>query len=258
MQLSFGPAVMWGERTDTTGSGIGPRQFGLAQGVDLSIAFTSKELYGQEQFPAALARGQGKVTGKVKVPRINVRLYSDIFFGLTASVGKHTVSQYEAAVVPAVPPFQIAVANNATFADDLGVFYANSGDAFNRVTTPASAADYTVNLASGVYTFSAADASQAVRISYRYVVGNSGYNVLVTNQVQGTTPYFKMTIFQKVSPGAPGAGAQTLPWTVYLPACHSNSFTIPTAQDAWTMSDFDFSAFADPSGLVMLYNADKQ
>jgi hypothetical protein len=258
MQLSFGPGVMWGERTDTTGSGIGPRQFGLMQDVDITLAFTSKELYGQEQFPAALARGQGKVTGKAKLARINVRLYSDIFFGLTAAAGEQTVSQYEAATIPAVPPFQVAVANNPTFADDLGVFYATSGDAFNRVTTPVNAGEYTVNLSNGVYTFASPDAAQAVRISYRYNLASVGFQVSVTNQVQGTTPYFKATIFQKVSPGAPGVGGQSLPWMIYLPACHSNSLSIPTTQDNWTMNAFDFSAFADPSGLVMTYNAVKQ
>src|SRR6266550_311507 len=258
MQLSFGPGVMWGERTDTVGSGIGPRQFGLMQDVDLTISFTSKELYGQNQFPEALARGQGKVAGKSKLARINVRLYADIFFGLTASAGNQTAAQYEAGTIPAAPPFQIAVANNAAFADDLGVFYATSGDSFNRVTTPTNAGEYTVNLSNGVYTFASPDASQAVRISYRYNVPSSGFQVDVTNQVQGTTPYFKAVIYQKVSPGAPGAGSQSLPWMIYLPACHANSLSIPTAQDAWTMNAFDFSAFADPTGTIMTYNAVKQ
>ncbi len=258
MQLSFGPGAMWGERTDATGSGIGPRQFGLMQDVDITVTFTSKELYGQEQFPAALARGQGKVTGKGKVPRINVRLYSDIFFGLTAATGKQTVAQYEPATIPATPTFTVTVANAATYVDDLGVFDATTGDVFNRVTSPTNTLEYTVNLATGVYTFAAPDAGKAIRISYRYSVASSGFQVSVTNQVQGTTPYFKAVIYQKISPGAPGTGGQTLPWMVYLPACHSNSLSIPTAQDAFTMNAFDFSAFADPSGLVMLYNADRQ
>jgi hypothetical protein len=258
MQLSFGPGVMYGERTDTTGSGIGPRQFGLMQDVDITFSFSSKELYGQEQFPAALARGQGKVTGKAKLARINVRLYSDIFFGLTAATGSDTVAQYEAGTIPASPPFQVVAANNAQFSRDLGVFYAASGDSFNRVTTPSNAGEYTVNPSSGVYTFAAPDASQAVRISYEYHVPASGYQIVGTNQVQGTTPYFACWIFQKVSPGAPGTGAQSLPWELFLPACHSNSLSIPTTQDNWTMNAFDFSAFAGPDGTVFKYSAVKQ
>jgi len=49
----------------------------VLQDVDIATAFTSKELYGQNQFPAALASGQGKVTGKAKMPQINVLLYAD-------------------------------------------------------------------------------------------------------------------------------------------------------------------------------------
>jgi hypothetical protein len=258
---------MWGVRTDTTGSGIGPRQFGLLQDVDLTVSFTAKELYGQSQFPAALARGQGKVKGKAKFARINVRLYSDVFFGLTASTGNSTTAQYEAATIPATTPFTATVANAATFipagatlplGGDLGVNYASNGDMFNYVTTPTNPGEYTVNPATGVYTFAAVDAGLPVQISYNYRQAATALQVSVTNQPQGTTPFWAATIFQKISPGAPGAAGQMLPWMVYLPACHANSLSIPTAQDAWTMNAFDFDAFADPTGLVMQYNAVKQ
>lgn len=257
---------MFGTRTDTTGSGIGPRQFGLLQDVDITVSFTSKELYGQAQFPAALARGQGKVKGKAKLARINVRLYSDIFFGLTASAGSQTASQYENATIPQTPPFNVTVANAANFAADLGVSYGgsgtssgtNTGDMFNYVTSPANAGEYTVNTSTGVYTFAAPDAGVPINISYRYNSSTLGYQVAVTNQPQGTTPYWACTVFQKISPGAPGTAGQTLPWLIYLPACHSMSLSIPTAQDNWTLNAFDFDAFADPSGLVMQYNAVKQ
>ena len=256
-QLSFGPGVMWGERIDAMGSGIGPRQFGLMQDVDITYTWTSKELYGQEQFPAALARGQGKITGKAKLARINVLLYSDIFFGLTSQAGQQTVSQYEPATIPAVPPFNVVAANAATFMYDLGVYYAASSDAFNRVTTPVNPGEYTVNNV-GVYTFAAVDQSVAIRISYTYNIVGVGRQIQITNQVQGTTPYFRATIFQKVSPGQPGPGTQVLPWCMTLNACHSSSLSFPTAQDAWTLNAFDFMAYADASGNIGTISAVKQ
>jgi hypothetical protein len=257
-QTSFGPGVMWGERTDTTGSGIGPRQFGLMQDVDLTFTFSSKELYGQEQFPAVVARGQGKITGKAKFPRINVLVYSDLFFGLTSAAGSLGVSQYEPATIPQTPAFQVTVANAAAYNDDLGVFYALTGNAFNRVTTPANAGEYSVNLSTGVYTFASPDAGLAVKVSYSYNQATSGRQVQVTNQVQGTTPYWKCTIYQKVSPGSPGAGSLSLPWVWHLNACSSSSLSFPTAQDAFTMTAIDFMAFADPSGIIGVYNAVSQ
>ena len=59
MQLSLGSGAVWGERTDVTGSGIGPRQFGVLQDIQIDFDWTDKELYGQLQFPVAIARGHG-------------------------------------------------------------------------------------------------------------------------------------------------------------------------------------------------------
>lgn len=267
-QVSFGPGAMWGVRTDTTGAGIGPRQFGLLQDVDITVSFTSKELYGQFQFPEVLARGQGKVKGKAKLARINVRLYSDIFFGLSAIAGSQTTAQYENATIPATPPYNVTVANAAQFVPvgpntgpqggDLGVNYAGTALMFNYQVTPVNAGDYTVNPATGVYTFAAPDAGVPVQISYNYNQPTVGYQLQVTRQPQGQTPYFAATIFQRISPGAPGTAGLSLPWQLYLPACASSSLSIPTAQDNWTLNAFDFDAFANPAGLVMLYNAVNQ
>jgi hypothetical protein len=56
MQLSFGSGALWGERTDLTGSGVGPRQFGVLQDIQIDFDWTDKELYGQLQFPVAVVQ----------------------------------------------------------------------------------------------------------------------------------------------------------------------------------------------------------
>src|SRR5215472_281000 len=258
-QLSFGPAVMYGQRVDLSGTGIGPRQFGLLQDVDITFSYTQKELYGQFQFPAAIARGQGKVTGKAKLAQINVLLYADLFFGLAPGAGSDTVSQDEQQTIPQNPPYSVTVAQAVNYLDDLGVWMAASGDRFNTATAPSATLQYTVNLSTGVYTFAAADAGKAIRISYLYSLPTTGMNVLITNQPQGYTPAWKCRIFQKISPTVPG-GVQniSLPWTMELNACVSNSLSFPTAQDNWTLNAFDFAAFADASGTVGRYNAVSQ
>ena len=177
MQLAFGAGALWGNRTDVTGTGIGPDQFGILQDVQIDFDWTTKELWGQFQFPVDIARGQGKITGKAKFARIFGAIYGDLFFGQSPAAGQLTVSENEAANVPATTPFTIAVANASGYADDLGVYYANGGNAggrFTRVTTPSAAGQYSVNLATGVYTFAAADANAAVAISYLYNVSSAG------------------------------------------------------------------------------------
>src|SRR6201981_1556576 len=185
MQLSFGSGACWGDAPVWTGAGIGPRQFGVLQDIQIDFDWTDKPLYGQLQFPVAIARGQGKITGKAKFAQILGLLYFDIFFGLTPATGQFAVSQLEAASIPAVTPYTVTVANAASYNDDLGVVYAASGKRFNRVTTPSAAGQYSVNFATGIYTFSSADATAAVPISYTYNVATSGSKLTITNQLMG-------------------------------------------------------------------------
>ena len=42
-----------------------------------------KQLYGQKQFPEAVARGKCKITGKSKFAAINGKMLNDLFFGQT-------------------------------------------------------------------------------------------------------------------------------------------------------------------------------
>lgn len=241
MQLSFGSGAVWGERTDVTGSGVGPRQFGVLQDIQIDFDWSDKELYGQLQFPVAIARGQGKITGKAKFAQILGLLYSDIFFGVTATTGQLAVSQLEAAAVPATTPFTVTPANAASYNDDLGVSYAANGARFNRVATPSAAGQYSVNFANGVYTFSSADASAAVLISYSYNIATNGNRLTLTNQAMGITPTFKATFYSAYN----GSGI-----ALRLNACTANKLSLPTKLDTWTISELDFTAFADASGTI--------
>ena len=241
MQLNFGSGALWGERTDLTGSGIGPRQFGVLQDIQIDFDWTEKELYGQLQFPVAIARGQGKISGKAKFAQILGLLYSDIFFGVTAATGQFAVSELEAAIVPAVTPYSVPVANASNYNDDLGVAYSANGKRFNRVTTPSTAGQYSVNFASGVYTFAAADANAALLISYTYNITTVGNKLTLTNQLMGTTPVFKATFYTTYS----GEGM-----ALRLNACTATKLSMPTKIDDWTISEFDFTAFADASGTI--------
>lgn len=241
MQLSFGSGAIWGERTDVTGSGIGPQQFGILQDIQIDFDWSDKELYGQLQFPVAIARGQGKITGKAKFAQILGLLYSDMFFGVTPATGQFAVSQLEAATIPATTPYTVVPANAASYNDDLGVTYAANGKRFNRVITPSAAGQYSVNFATGVYTFSSADASTSVLVSYTYNIATSGNILTLLNQPLGITPTFKATFYTAYN----GSGT-----ALRLNACTANKLSLPTKLDTWTISELDFMAFADASGTI--------
>jgi hypothetical protein len=247
MQLAFGAGALWGNRTDVTGSGIGPDQFGILQDVEIDWDWTTRELWGQFQFPLDIARGQGKITGKAKFARIFGAIYGDLFFGQIPASGQLTVSENEAAIVPATGPYSVTVANAANYGDDLGVFYAsgsNAGNRFTRVTTPSAAGEYSVNLSTGIYTFAAADASAALLVSYLYN-GNSGKKLALTNQLMGVTPTFKATFYTtKTTQGIPAGLA------LVLNACTATKLSLPTRIDDYEIQEFDFAAFADATGAI--------
>jgi len=151
------------------------------------------------------------------------------------------ISQLEAASVPAVTPYTVNVANAANYNDDLGVVYAATGRRFNRVTTPSTAGQYSVNFSTGIYTFSSADASAAVMISYTYSIASAGTKLTITNQLMGTTPTFKATFYTTY------AGTGT---ALRLNACTADKLSLPTKIDDWTILQLDFQAFADASGTI--------
>ncbi len=248
MQLAFGAGALWGNRTDVTGSGIGPDQFGILQDVQIDWDWTTKELWGQYQFPVDIARGQGKISGKAKFARIFGAIYGDLFFGQTPAAGQLTVSENEAATVPASPAYTVTVANAANYSDDLGVYYAtgaSAGNRFSRVTTPSSAGQYSVNPATGIYTFAAADAGASLLISYLYTVSSAGKKLVLTNQFMGYTPTFKATFYTTKTTQSTPAGL-----ALVLNACTASKLSLPTKIDDYEIQEFDFSAFADATGAI--------
>jgi hypothetical protein len=62
MQLAFGAGALWGNRTDVTGSGIGPDQFGIRH-----RQLTARRRLAEEQIAidgANLARPQPRAIGE--------------------------------------------------------------------------------------------------------------------------------------------------------------------------------------------------
>jgi hypothetical protein len=245
-QLSFGTGALWGERVDTTGALIGPVPFAILQGVTLNFEWTVKELYGQNQFPVALARGQAKVTGTAKSAQLLGRFYSDILFGETPTVGQFGIAQGESHAIAA----SVSVTNSAVWVDDLGVQLSLNGSYLVRVLSAPTVGEYTVT--AGVYSFNATDVSNGgnVLISYHYTVTATGLLTTINNHPQGYTPYFRATFYQSISPNPPPQTASSVPFAYRLNACTMSKGTFDTKVDEWEIPDVSFSAFADTTGVV--------
>jgi hypothetical protein len=72
-----------------------PIEIGTLQDVSIDISFDLKMLYGMNQFPEAIARGKGKITGKAKFGRFNSDLINQMMFAQTRTIGTEAAQKDE-------------------------------------------------------------------------------------------------------------------------------------------------------------------
>jgi hypothetical protein len=239
--FSFGSGVLLGQRTDIANST--PVNFGLVQEVSLDLQFTAKQLYGQYQFPVAVARGQAKASGKAKMAQISGLAFNNLFFGATLGAGQLATSFGEAQSVPAATPFTVSVGNAAAWQDDYGVVYAATGLPLSKVASTPAAGQYSV--AAGIYTFNSADAGKAVLISYTYTVSSTGQQLTLANPLLGATPTFQAQLFTTF---------QNKPVNVKLFNCVSSKLSFATKLEDFVIPELDFDIFANAAGNVLQWS----
>jgi hypothetical protein len=249
-QFVFGSGILWGTATtDAAGNALAnptPVQFGTLQEVSLDVNFENKTLHGQSQFPVAVGRGKGKVSGKAKFAQMNGTLINSLFFGQTLNAG--LVSDYFDTTgidIPASSPYTITptVPSSGTWLADLGV-RDSSGLPMQRVASSPTTGQYSVS--AGVYTFAAADKETIVFISYQYsTTSTSARKSNIMNVPMGYAPAFRVDLL------LPYAGKSMI-WT--LPNAISTKLTLATKLDDFMTPEFDFEAFADGAGNVLTYS----
>lgn len=235
-QYKFGTGVL---RAVNSVANSTPIAFGAIQDVSVDFSGNVKQLFGQYQFPLAVARGQVKISGKAKFAQVNGRLYNDLFFGQTLAVGQLVTANDEAGTIPGTP-YQITVTNTATFVQDFGVRYTATGLPLTKVASAPATGQYSVSGA-GVYTFAAADTTMAVLISYSYTIAGSGSKIVVANLLQGNQPFFKVgfnTIYNSKQA------------YVELNQCVSSKLQLASKMEDWNIEELDFEAFADAANNI--------
>lgn len=246
MQNLFGSGILWGTpTTDAAGNAIAnpsPIQFGVLQDAQVDFSFDTKMLYGQNQFPVAVGRGKGKMSGKAKFAQINGAIFNSLYFGQTMTSGIQ--AQYydtTGAVIPGTP-YQITptVPSSGAWVADLGVKNAN-GLPMTRVASSPTTGQYSVS--AGVYTFAAADTGLTVFISYQYTAtSTSAKKITVQNLPMGYAPSFRVDL------SVPYEGKQL---SLIFPKAIASKLAISTKQDDFAIPDFDFECFADAAGNCM-------
>jgi hypothetical protein len=238
MQFGFGTGVLTGVRTDSSGW-PSPVNFGAFQGVQIEFGGDTKMLYATGQYPLDTARGKVKISGKTKVANINGRMYNELFFGQTLATGSTKFKWNELATL-GTGAASYTVALVSTPLTDQGVFYGRQQ--FVQVSSSPGTAEYTFVASTGVYTFGTVSAGLALNFNYTWTAA-SGYNISSGNPLMGTTPRFKVTLFDQMA-------HDTKQTVLVLYACVSNRLTFPTTIDDYVIQDLDFDAFESDSGQV--------
>jgi hypothetical protein len=251
MQLGFGAGQLYGTQTqDVNGNTIAnptPVQFGVLQEVVLDIEFTTKSLYGSLNFPVAIGRGQGKVSGTAKAAKINGLLWNNLLFGQTnpaEATGLLAVYTDTAGEVIPATPYQITPTppSSGAWTADLGVLDSN-GNPMTVVASAPATGQYSV--AAGVYTFAAADTGKTVFINYRYSVtatGNAPVKQTLNAQLMGYSPTFSVDFAMNYK------GQQL---TLHLYQCTSSKMSMTTKLEDFLIPEFAFEAFADTQNRVL-------
>ena len=254
MQLGFGAGVLWGTPTYTA-QGVAitnptPTKFGVLQEVTLDIEFSQKELYGGNQFPVAIGRGQGKISGSAKAAQVNGLTYANLFFGQgTPNTGLLGIySDITGEAIPSASPYTITVTppNSGVFAADLGVLNSSSNPLTQVASAPATG-QYAVNEATGVYTFAAADEGTTVFINYEYsaTVAGAG-NQIVYSELMGYTPTFAVDLSMQYK-------GQQLNFHLY--AATTSKLSFATKLEDFLIPEFTFSAYADTQNRVLSWSS---
>ena len=217
-----------------------PVQFGLLNDISIDFSGELKEMRGQNMFMFDAAIGPSKITGKAKFAQIHSAILAAAFTGETVSNGSVVGVWQEAGTIPGTP-YQITVANGATFKDDLGVLDLTSNIVPTRVASAPATGQYSVNTATGQYTFAAADTTHKVAISYTYTAAGAGKTINMKNQLMGQATAYQLTVFNNYA----GKNKGLKFYSVYMP-----KLTFAMKVGDWAEQDIEFVMGADSTGNI--------
>lgn len=233
--------------TDAAGNAIAvptPVAVAVLQDVSVDIDYETKTLHGEKQFAVAVARGKAKIGWKAKTGNFDAGVLGSLLLGAQPATSRKSAVIDSPFTIPATPfTTTIAPPDVGTFVADLGVSSALTGVALTRVASAPATGQYSLNAATGIYTFAAADTLKQVLISYEYskAVDASSQLFSITNNLMGYTPTFSALFYNEYM------GKKLV---MKLNACVMGKQGLPFKNDDFTMTDFDAEAFADASGSV--------
>lgn len=243
----FGPGILIATRTDITPGP--PINVGYVQEFSMEIAGTTKQLYGQYQFPLAQARATIKATGKFKAATVSGYAMNTLFYGLSLSTASQLAWNIDSTFTLSTTSSAIQVGSSLTFDQDLGVKYAASGLPLQRVSTGSEAVGkYSITTGSpGLYNFAVGDelaGGTPLKITFTNTQSTSGQSLIVTNQLIGNTPTFQLDYYTALNQPT------NKPFAIRIYEAISEKQMMQFKLEDFMIPEWDFSFFANASGQV--------
>jgi hypothetical protein len=243
----FGPGVLIATRTDITPGA--PINVGYVQEFSIEVAGTTKQLFGQNQFPLVAARATIKATGKFKAATVSSYAMNSLFYAQSFTAGGISWvvgSTYTLSTLST----QIQVGSSLSFNADLGVTYAVSGLPLQRVSTGSEALGFYSmgSTTPGLYNFSTADTyttagGVALKVTYSQST-TAGQSLIVTNQLIGNSPTLQLDYYTNLN--QPTAK----PFVVRIYQAITDKHMMQFKLEDFMIPEWDFSLFANSQGQV--------
>jgi hypothetical protein len=171
-----------------SGANPTPIPFAIILDVTLDLKIKTVELHGQWTYALDVAKFAAGAALKAKFKDFRADIFNMVTPGGATTTGSVLPVTGEAWTIPTTP-FQVTVAQAATFQEDGGVLNYTQGKYMTRVASAPTTGQYSVT-AGGIYTFAAADVGNNLSIVYTYSSASVGKTVTVTNTTMGpSVPY---------------------------------------------------------------------
>jgi hypothetical protein len=232
----FGSGKMWAFDQANNNS---PIEFGDLQSVSLDFSFDQKALHGSKKYPIKVVQAKGKIDAKASFANIRPNALNTVLGGSISTGQKKIITESKA--IPATP-FAITVENGANFERNLGVVNVSNpilAVPMVLVTETPTTGQYTLDKATGKYTFADADTGKDVQITYMYEDTTTGKTIVLDNSEMGTAPMFSTYLNGSLD------GIQIGVW---LSACISSKLSLALKQEDFAIPDFDIGAFVGSDG----------
>ncbi len=237
----FGSGTVIAKRTDVTLQM--PAFLGVLQDISLDFSRKIEGLLGQYVSPVAFGGGELSIKGKAKFGRFQATQINNLFLNGTLASASGTEMAVAEAVTTATTTF--TVSHGATFVEDLGVFYANTGVQLQPVAAGPATGQYVAGAAgTGTYTIAAGDENTNLLVYYTYTV-TTEQQITLANQLMGPVPNFELVMKEQFTV----FGVQKS-LVIKLNNCVSEKLALGFTNTKFSIPEMDIVAGADASNNI--------